>query len=90
MATTLFERFRDGQLVLTRCANRAGEGTRLEIYASAGAEGRDPVEIQDPAEADLLAHQLRGWAIAERARRRDIEIRRRAAGGAESAPPGTE
>lgn len=66
MSTTLFQRFDAGQLVLTRCANRAGEGTRLELYAAAGDDGRNPVLIQEPGEARQLARQLDQWAREER------------------------
>lgn len=72
MSTTLFEQYGGGQLVLTRCANAAGEGTRLELFAAAGPDGGQPVEIRDPAVADRLAARLRTWAIR---RRRELSWR---------------
>lgn len=66
MSTTLYQRFDGGsQLVLTRCANAAGKGTRLELYAAAGDRGQNPICIQDPVEAASLGIALDQWAHQE-------------------------
>ena len=78
--TTLYARNRDtGVIDLVRMGQR-GEATSLVLSSS--MEHALGAVIVDPAEADRLAAALRGWAFHERRRRRDIEIRRRASGGA--------
>ncbi len=67
MATTLFERFEEGQVVATQASNGVGLGTRLELYASAG-DHRDPA-VLDPAAASALGRALLAWAFEEAGRR---------------------
>lgn len=59
MTTTIYEDDRGMQVI--SASNGQGRGCRLEF-----TEGR----LDDPDEADYLAHGLRLWADEERARRR--------------------
>jgi hypothetical protein len=53
------------RLLVTRCANAAGRGTRLEVLTV----GRDPAVINEPAVARTVAGALTGWADDEQRRR---------------------
>ena len=68
MATELYNRQDHpdrgpGLLVLTRCSNGVGRGTRLELYASTGDD--DVIEIRTSEEAEELALALMSWARPE-------------------------